>query len=402
MIRTGEGYKMKTTMYGLLLIFCISFSVISGYAQVMEIPGDINGDKIVSTEEVTAAEKLVQEGKLTSEQLREIEHIHEKYPIEINDSSNRTIVIYKPIKKIVVQTTTAYIPLFILESQDKIAAVTMEAQQDYSWIPGMEDKPTVGGYLDLDFEKILSVKPDVILTSKDRPDIREKVGPNITVIALKFAETGKFVKEFRSLAKLLEKEERAEEFISWRNSTIGKIKERTESIDPKIRVLLGSGGAPNEPWHCNTVGSGIHDAVTMAGGFNIVSEIPGSYTVTVDPEWVLKRDPEAIIIMNWGAGEEPSGLTGYDLKNPDAAKQYIETVLNKEILRNTSAIKNKKVYVIDGPTMLGSSTSYLGAIYCAKWFYPELFKDMDPESIHKEFIEKWLGATYKGIWAYPV
>jgi hypothetical protein len=57
MIRTGEGYKMKTTMYGLLLIFCISFSVISGYAQVMEIPGDINGDKIVSTEEVTAAEK---------------------------------------------------------------------------------------------------------------------------------------------------------------------------------------------------------------------------------------------------------------------------------------------------------------------------------------------------------
>jgi len=382
-----------------LIIACAALMIGSAFAQGTDVPGDSNGDKIVSADEVAAAEKLAQEGKISADELQEIKHIHEKYPIEITDSANRTVMIYKPINKIVIQNTNGYPPVFILGAQDKIAAVTTTAREVYSWIPGMEDKPTVGGYLELDFEKILSVKPDVILTSKD---ISDKVGyEDLTVIVLKFSETGKFANEFRSLSKLLEKEERAEEFILWRNSTLGKIKERTEAIDPKIRVLLGSGGAPNEPWYCNTVGSGIHDAVTMAGGFNIVSEIPGFYGVKVDPEWVLKRDPEAIIIMNWGAGEEPSGLTGYDLKNPNAAKQYIETVLNKEILRNTSAIKNKRVYVIDGNLMLGSSTSYLGAFYCAKWFYPELLKDMDPETIHKEFIEKWIGARFGGIWAYP-
>lgn len=394
---------MKTTMHGLLLIFSIPFLIISGYVQATEIPGDINGDKIVSDEEVTAAEKLVQEGKLTSEQLREIEHIHEKYPIRINDSSNRTIVIYKPIKKVITQHGTTYIPLFILGVQDKIVGVTADAELDYSWVPGMEDKPSIGDYKDLDYEKIVSLEPDVIFTARDRPDIREKLeAANITVIALAFAETKKFDQELRALAKLMEKAEKAEEFILWRNNKLSQIEERTEAIDPKIRVLLGSGGARNEPWDCNTVGSGIHDAVTMAGGFNIVSEIPGYYTVAVDPEWVLERDPEAIIVMNWGAGEEPSGLTGYDLKNSEAAKRYIEIVLNKEILRNTSAVHNKRVYVIDGPLMLGSGTSYLGAFYCAKWFYPELFKDTNPEAIHKEFIEKWVGATYEGIWAYPV
>lgn len=385
-----------------LIIACAALMIGSAFAQGTDVPGDSNGDKIVSADEVAAAEKLVQEGKISADELQEIKHIHEKYPIEINDSSNRRIVIYKPIKKIITQHSTTYIPLFILEAQDKIVGVTTDAQLAYSWVPGMEDKPSIGEYLDLDYEKIISLEPDVIFTARDRPDIREKLEPsNITVIALKFAETGKFEQEFRNLAKLLENEEKAEKFILWRNDKLSQIEERTEAINPEIRVLLGAGGSPNEPWQCNTIGSGIHDAVTMAGGFNIVSEIPGSYTVTVDPEWVLKRDPEAIIIMNWGAGEEPSGLTGYDLKNPNAAKQYIETVLNKEILRNTSAIKNKRVYVIDGNLMLGSSTSYLGAFYCAKWFYPELLKDMDPETIHKEFIEKWIGARFGGIWAYP-
>jgi len=400
-LEAAECRGMRLKAFALIMV-CAALMIGSAFAQGTDVPGDSDGDRIVSAEELAAAEKLAQEGELSADDLQEIKHIHEKYPINITDSANRTVTIYKPVKRMIIQVTTGYLPAFILNAKDKIVAVTAEAQHDYLWIPGMEDKPTVGGYKELDLEKIISSKPDIILTSKDRPDLREKLEPaNITVIALKFAETGKFEQEFRCLSKLLEKEERAEEFILWRNSKINKIKEQTYHINPKIKVLLGSGGAPNEPWHCNTVGSGIHDAVTMAGGFNLASEIPGFYSVTVDPEWVLERDPEAIIIMSWGLDEEPGGLTGYEINNPDAAKQYIETVLNKEVLGNTSAVKNKRVYVIDGPLMLGSSTSYLGAFYCAKWFYPELFKDMNPEAIHKEFIEKWVGARFGGIWAYP-
>ncbi len=266
----------------------------------------------------------------------------------------------------------------------------------------MKDKPTIGGYKELNFEEIISAKPDVIFTSKERQDIKEKLEPaNITVIALKFAETGKFDQEFRTLAKLLERSEKAEEFISWRDNYLDQITGKTSGIDQKIRVFLGSGGARSEPWSSNTIGSGIHDAVTMAGGHNIVSELPGEYSVTVDPEWVVEKDPEAIIVMGWGAGEEPSGLTGYDINSPDKAKQFIESMRNNEVLKSTSAIQNGRIYVIDGSLMLGSTTSYLGAIYCAKWFYPELFKDIDSDAIHKEFVEKWLGAQFGGIWAYP-
>jgi iron complex transport system substrate-binding protein len=37
----------------------------------------------------------------------------------------------------------------------------------------------------------------------------------------------------------------------------------------------------------------------------------------------------------------------------------------------------------------------------AKWFYPEIFQDLNPDEINKEYCEKWLGVPYKGIWAYP-
>jgi iron complex transport system substrate-binding protein len=385
-----------------MMIACTMLMIGSALAQVTDVPGDSNGDKIVSVEEVAAAEKLAREGKLSADELQEIKHIHESYPMEITDSANKTVTIYKPIKKIVIQHSTGYLPIFILGAQDKIAAVPTEHQQTYSWISGMEDKPTVGSYLDLDYEKIISVKPDVVFTARDRPDIKEKLEPvNITVIALKFAETGKFDQEFRTLAKLMEKPEKAEEFISWRDNYLNQIKEKTGKIDQKIRVFLGSGGSQSELWSSHTIGSGMHDAVTMAGGYNIVCELPGEYSGKVDPEWVIEKDPEVIIAMNWGDNEVQAGSTGYNVNSPDKAKQYIETVLNNEVLGNTSAVINKRVYVIDGPLMLGSTTTYIGAIYCAKWFYPELFKDMDPEAIHKEFIERWVGATYKGIWAYP-
>jgi len=225
-LEAAGGKEMRWKIFALMIVCAMSMFG-SVLAQETDVPGDSNGDKIVSAEEVTAAEKIAKEGKLSADELQEIKHIHERYPMEITDSANKTVTIYKPVKSIIIQHSTGYLPIFILGAQDKIAAVPVEHQQTYSWISGMKDKPNVGGYLDLDYEKIISIKPDVVFTAKDRPDIKEKLEPiNITVIALKFAETGKFDQEFRTLAKLMEKPEKAEEFISWRDNYLNQIKEK--------------------------------------------------------------------------------------------------------------------------------------------------------------------------------
>lgn len=154
---------------GILALITLAMLIIgSAHAQGIVVPGDSNGDKIVSDEEAAAAEKLAQEGKLSADELKEIKHIHEKYPITITDSANRTVTIYKPVKRMIIAGTFTYEPIFILGAQDRLAAVTNTAQKKFFFISGMMDKPTVGEYNEIDYEKVIDNKPDVYIGGSNK------------------------------------------------------------------------------------------------------------------------------------------------------------------------------------------------------------------------------------------
>jgi iron complex transport system substrate-binding protein len=39
--------------------------------------------------------------------------------------------------------------------------------------------------------------------------------------------------------------------------------------------------------------------------------------------------------------------------------------------------------------------------FLAKYFYPDLFEDLQPEDILKEYFEDWQGIPYRGYYVYP-
>jgi hypothetical protein len=137
LLRLAGGNKMRWSIFALITV-STALMIGSALAQGTDVPGDNNGDKIVSAEEVAAAEKLAQEGKLSADELQEIKHIHEKYPFTIIDSANRTVTIYKPVKRMIIQPTFEYEPVFILGVQDRLAAVTNTAQKCFFYMPGIE------------------------------------------------------------------------------------------------------------------------------------------------------------------------------------------------------------------------------------------------------------------------
>lgn len=61
------------------------------------------------------------------------------------------------------------------------------------------------------------------------------------------------------------------------------------------------------------------------------------------------------------------------------------------------AVENKDVYSIHHGL---PREVYDAAVfeYLAKTFYPEEFKDVDPEATLKEFYDKFLPYSYSGIW----
>ncbi|MCK9406832.1 MAG: hypothetical protein M0Q47_10550 [Methanothrix sp.] len=63
---------MKWQVFALVLALFVSSAIAPALAKGIDVPGDSNGDKIVSTEELKAAEKLSQEGQITKAQLEEM------------------------------------------------------------------------------------------------------------------------------------------------------------------------------------------------------------------------------------------------------------------------------------------------------------------------------------------
>lgn len=83
----------------MILLVAAAVSTIIAWGAV---PGDLNGDKIISQDELSNAENSMKERKITSDQFEEIKHIKEGYPRKVIDSLGNEIVIYQPVESMVI------------------------------------------------------------------------------------------------------------------------------------------------------------------------------------------------------------------------------------------------------------------------------------------------------------
>jgi len=151
----------KDLMSGLALLL---FFALSAYA-LGAVPGDLNGDKIVSQDELQKAEEQLKDGKISAEQMEEIKHINENYPRKVTDSLGNEVVIYAPIKKIIAINSNAVELLRSIRAEDKIIAVDDSVKNDNIFFPELGQLPNVGTGRAPDSEKILELRPDLVIIS---------------------------------------------------------------------------------------------------------------------------------------------------------------------------------------------------------------------------------------------
>ncbi|WP_062400421.1 ABC transporter substrate-binding protein [Methanogenium cariaci] len=149
-------------------------------------------------------------------------------------------------------------------------------------------------------------------------------------------------------------------------------------------------------------GSGYHDKIIIAGGQNIFGNATPSYPV-VNPESVLFGNPPAVVVKLQGNGKLDFG--GYEDDDTSKTAEVYNSLLRRPGWQTLQAVKDGRVHIID-TDVFGGPKHFIGILYLATWFYPDLFADVNPEEIHQEYLTTYQHSMYDvtshgGVFVYP-
>jgi iron complex transport system substrate-binding protein len=277
--------------------------------------------------------------------------------VTVTDDLGRAVSMAKTPERIVSLSPSNTEILFALGLGDRVVGATKYCNYP-PLVKELKDSgkvEVVGGYVDPDIEKILTLHPDLVLAGQkhisgavsqlDKEDIPTfVVDPNnLSSITLSIEKIG----------KITGKEAEAFDLCNQMEARIRAVWDKVSSL-PKIRVLY-------VVWHdpVRTAGAGTFEdeIIEKAGGVNIFHDLSGY--AQVDPEAIAVRNPEVIITCS-GMG------TG-----ADKPLQWAET---ERGLNQTDARKNGRIYQAEGDLITRSGPRIVdGLEMFAKFIHPEAF-----------------------------
>jgi len=168
------------------------------------------------------------------------------------------------------------------------------------------------------------------------------------------------------------------------------------SADDRPSVYVESSSQAYKTYNKNSV---VEKLIELAGGRHIFSDLEGSGSfATLDAEEVIRRNPDVIIKY----AEKID--SGYEITDPAKMETLRNEILGRPELAQVNAVKNGRVYVMSSYLSYGTDYPVL-LLYWAKWFHPDLFKDLDPQTIHQEYLTKFMRLDYDlsehGVFVYP-
>ena len=211
----------------------------------------------------------------------------------------------------------------------------------------------VGGYVEPDIERILTLHPDLVLASQKHSNgavsLLDKEG--IATFIVDPNNLTSIILSLEKIGKVTGKEAEASELCNQMEAQIGAVSDKVSSL-PKMRVLY-------IVWHdpVRTAGAGTFEdeIIEKAGGVNIFNDLSGY--AQVDPEAIAVRNPEVIIACS-GMG------TG-----ADKPLQWAET---ERGLNQTIARKNGRIYQAQGDLITRAGPRIVdGLEMFAKFIHPE-------------------------------
>lgn len=337
------------------------------------------------------------------------------YPKTITDGADRTITINEPIERVVVLNSDIAEALKILGVEDKIIAVTDSVKNRASYFPDLTKKQVIGKWTEPDYEMIGEIAkgssdevvPDIIVIGYayvdkpyGAPGVEKSLAPfkNILNAGFDIHKPDNFEKDMRTLGAIFDREAEAEEYIKWYNEKNDAVKNAVKGLNlPKVYLESSSTSPKLGELGTYGKGSGLTQQIRIANGLNVARDLELEWP-KVDWEWVIKQNPEVIILTKYATAEKLGWDEGPSKDTIDLEK-IIAEVQARAGASSVPAIKNNRVYVFDAYKIFGTD-GVVGLTYLAKIIHPEA--DLDPKAVEKEYFEK-IGIEYPdtAITMYP-
>ena len=246
----------------------------------------------------------------------------------------------KKYDRIVVLDPAVVEMVYLLGGEDKLVGIA-KLERSKIWPEEKTEKvESVGTFINPSLEKIIALKPDLVIESFHSSDAIDKslTSNNIEIIKIQANSIEDIFKNFQKVAKILGKEKEAEKIIAEKRQKIEEIKkiDTTEKkglfiLAPTPMRVFGKGTLPN-------------DIMEMLNIKNIAAGMEGM-SPTLTPEYIIKENPDIILTF---------------VKDPQ------EIVKANPQIKDISAIKNNKFVVLEtGQILRGSPRmiDYIANVY---------------------------------------
>lgn len=205
----------------------------------------------------------------------------------------------------------------------------------YDHFPAEVEKlPKVGALLDPDFEKILSLRPDLVIVYGTQEDFISRLQKaSIPMFRYEHAGLPDVTTTIRQLGERVGRIREADAVASGIERELGAIKARV-APRAKVKTLLIFGreaGSLRGIYASGGVGF-LHDLLEVAGGSDVFGDVK-KQSVVISSEQVIARAPEAIIEL-------------YDQDTSDA-KLAAERAIWKQ-LPSVPAVRSNRIYMLRG------------------------------------------------------
>jgi iron complex transport system substrate-binding protein len=243
--------------------------------------------------------------------------------------------------------------LFAIGAADRLAGVGTYDR----FPPEVERLPRVGGLLDPSVERILSLKPDLVIVYDTQAELKgqlERAG--IPIFRYVHRGLADITETMRALGVRVGAASAADAAASRIEQQLAAIKARV-ARRPRLKTLLVFGREPGSLRRIEASGGYgfLHDVLEIAGGTDVLADLKRQ-SVQLSTESILARAPEAIIELHYGSSLRTDRLDAEHL------------VWNA--LPSVPAVKNNRVhllvgdeFVVPGPRIVLAAERFARALH---------------------------------------